>query len=235
MTTQAEAANLPLRLLGGLAIHLRGDRRQHALLGRPYKDIDVITYRSHRKQLAMFMDRMDYVADREFNTLHGDSRLLYWDDAHERQLDVFLDKFDLCHVVPIAQRLLQDPLTIPLAELLLTKLQIVELNEKDQRDIVALFYANDVGDSDGDRINASIAAKLCAADWGLWRTATASLQRVYGAVDSYPLTSTEKALVRNRMDLIRKRLEDEPKTRRWRIRARVGDRVRWYEEPDEVV
>jgi len=124
--------------------------------------------------------------------------------------------------------------TVPLAELLLTKLQIIEVNEKDVRDTVLLLYGHDVGEHDDDTVNAARVAELCAADWGLWRTITANLERCREHVDNYELGPEAQQRVSGRFDKLLARIEDEPKSRGWKLRAKVGERKRWYELPEEV-
>ena len=124
--------------------------------------------------------------------------------------------------------------TIPLAELLLTKLQVVEFTDKDMRDTVALLVGHEVGDHDGETINAAVIAALTADDWGLWRTTQLNLERLRDGVRTLDLPEADRQLVLARVDSLWKRIEDEPKSRRWRLRSRVGDRKRWYQVPDEV-
>jgi hypothetical protein len=139
----------------------------------------------------------------------------------------------MCHEIPLEQRLTVNAGTVPLAELLLTKLQIIELNEKDVRDTVALFHEHEVtGDDSG--VNAARVAELCGADWGLWRTITANLENVRAHLDRYALAPDESARVNARLEAVEERIEAAPKSRAWRLRARVGERVKWYETPEEV-
>jgi len=127
-----------------------------------------------------------------------------------------------------------DDRTIPLAELLLTKLQVFELTHKDLNDIATLLNGHDVGDADGETINGDFVAKLTADDWGLWRTVKMNLERVREQIDSLSLDAAARARVLERADAVWERIEREPKSRKWRVRDRVGDRKRWYEVPDEV-
>jgi hypothetical protein len=168
-----------------------------------------------------------------FNALHGTRRLLFYDETNGRKLDVFVGTFSMCHEIPIADRLERDPLTVPLAELLLTKLQIVQLTDRDQQDIYNLTYHHDVGDG-GDGIEADFIARLCARDWGLWRTARATIERCAADVGGYGLDAAAANVIGERLDALWRRIEAEPKTTGWRLRNRVGDRVRWYSEPEET-
>ena len=167
-----------------------------------------------------------------FNALHGARRLLFF-DPNERKLDVFIGDFSMCHVIPIADRLERDPLTIPLAELLLTKLQIVELNETDQRDIYNLTYHHGVTSGDGTGIEGDFIAGMCAKDWGLWRTAKGTIERLQTNLAGYNLDAAASSLITERLNALWAEIENAPKTAKWRLRNRVGDRVRWYDEQEE--
>jgi hypothetical protein len=124
--------------------------------------------------------------------------------------------------------------TVPLAELLLTKLQIVQLNEKDVRDTVLLFHGHEVADHDDDAVNAQRIAELCAEDWGLWRTITANLTRCEEMLGEYALPEQERTRVADRVRAVLHRIEEAPKSRGWKLRAKIGERKRWYELPEEV-
>lgn len=230
----AEARGLPLRLIGGLAVQLRAPAGPHPALARTHKDIDFVTARGKARQVTELMRARGYCANEEFNAVNGHRRLLFYDFANERQVDVFVGSFEMCHVIPVAERLTLDQVTVPLAELLLTKLQVVQLNEKDQRDILALLLHHDVGDADGDAINGASIGRLCAADWGLWRTSKMNLERSAEALDGYGLDDDERKLIAARIDRLRSLIEEAPKTVKWKLRDRIGDRKQWYEEPEEV-
>jgi hypothetical protein len=169
-----------------------------------------------------------------FNAMHARERALFFDDHHGRQVDVFIDSFRMCHQIPLADRLKGHDQTVPLAELLLTKLQIIELNEKDVRDTVLLLHGHPIDDHDDDAVNGAQIAQLCANDWGLWRTITANLERCRSHVSDYALDQSAHDRVHTRFDELLGRIEEEPKTRGWKLRAKVGERKRWYELPEEV-
>jgi hypothetical protein len=230
----ANARGLPLRLIGGLAVQLHAENGLHPRLRRDPKDIDFATLKGKGVAVEELMKSMGYAPDAEFNQLNGHRRLLFYDRAHNRQVDIFVGAFEMAHVVPITERIQLDPVTIPLAELLLTKLQVVHLNEKDQRDIIAILYHHSVGASDENAINGGYIAELLAIDWGLWRTTKLNLERTSTALPGYGLEADEQELVRERLADLWRRIESEPKSTRWKLRARIGDRVRWYEDPEEV-
>jgi hypothetical protein len=230
----AAAQALPVRVVGGLAIRLHASGSPRPSLTRTFKDIDLVTERGRSKDVSAFIASLGYVPDPTFNTMNAGRRGLFYDVDNNRQLDLFIGSFEMCHRLPIADRLGVDSQTVPLAELLLTKLQIVELNEKDLRDIIALLVDHEVGAHDADTVNAAYVAKLCSDDWGLWRTCKLNIERARESLVHFELSDEERATLVRRLDALWGHIEEAPKSRRWKLRDRVGDRVRWYEEPEEV-
>lgn len=231
---EAERENVALRLLGGVAVKLRAPDGLDPAFEREYADLDWIAPKGKSAQVQRFLESLGYAPQTRFNALYGRERLLYFDEKHGRQVDVLIGTFKMSHEIPLGDRLALEPLTIPLAELLLTKLQIVQLNEKDVRDALAILHDHPVDERDGDAINAARIAKLCASDWGLWRTFTANLAALEGHVDRYELPDESKARIAERIDEILARIEREPKGFGWKMRAKIGERKRWYDLPEEV-
>jgi hypothetical protein len=230
----AESADVTLRVLGGVAVQLHTDGEVHAELARPCRDIDLVTTKKQGRASAAVLRDLGYEPNTRFNAMHGSTRLVFYDREHGRQVDVFVGEFRMCHAIPIADRLHLERETVPLAELLLTKLQIVQLNEKDVRDALLLVHGHEVGDGDGDMINGARIAALCAGDWGLWRTITANVETVLGHAGGYDVPDTDRERIAARLREVLVRVEEEPKTRGWRLRAKIGERKRWYELPEEV-
>jgi hypothetical protein len=201
-------------------------------LRRPYADIDLVTVGRAREGVVELMGALGYAGDREFNTLYGQRRLLFWDDGNERQVDVFVDEAVLCHRIDFRRRIELVPTTLPLSDLLLMKLQVVETNEKDFLDVCAILADHDLGPGEGSVDSAYLAA-LAAADWGLWRTLGMVAERGEGfALGLAGFAGGE--LVASRLRRLREELDAAPKSRGWKMRARVGDRKRWYELPEEA-
>jgi hypothetical protein len=230
----AASEGIPLRVLGGVAIHLRAPRPLPAALARTYGDVDFVTAKGSSGAVQSLLRDAGYEPHMAFNALHGTERLLFFDNGNERQVDVFVGGFSMSHKVPVAERLELEPDTLPLAELLVTKLQIAELNEKDVRDALALFHGHPVAEHDGDAINAARVAEMCRSDWGLWRTITGNLTACRDHLPRYELPGEEAARLRAEMDALLDRIEAEPKSRAWKLRARIGERKRWYTLPEEV-
>jgi hypothetical protein len=222
-----------MAVLGGVAVRLRAPEVPSGL-DREYKDIDLAVPKGYARDAAKLLDGAGYDPEIAFNAMNGKERLLFHDDEHGRHVDVFIGRFRMCHEISFGNRLTQGQRTLPLAELLLTKLQIIELNEKDVRDALLLFHGHKVADRDGDAINATRIAELCADDWGLWRTITANLVRCGELLQDYTLAQHERERIGQRLGTVLQRIEVAPKSRSWKLRAKIGERKRWYELPEEV-
>lgn len=227
----AREAGLELRLLGGVAIGLRCPSARRGPLARSYKDIDFIARGRDRRRVEELFAAIGYRPESEFNTLHGQHRLFFLDPEHDREADVFLDTVAMCHELDLRDRLAVDDPTLPLADLLLLKLQVVEAGERDLKDGVALL--SDHGFA-REAIDLDYIAAILAGDWGWWRTATLGLERLRAFARELP--GLERGdVVEDRVAEALERLESCPKTRRWKLRAKVGERVRWYELPEEAL
>jgi len=204
-------------------------------MGRAYTDIDFAGYRSQAKDIRILMAGLGYEEEREVFIVSEGDRSIYNNDKIDLHVDVFYDKLDFCHLISWTGRLEVDSPTIPLAEMLLEKMQIVKINEKDVIDTIMLLLEHSLGDKDDGIINIARVAQLCAKDWGLWRTMTMNLDKVKRLAVGYEqLTNDNKSDVSAQVDKILARLEAEPKSMQWRLRDRVGDRVKWYKDVDEV-
>jgi hypothetical protein len=229
----ASQAGVPLRLLGGVAVRLKAPEIPPSL-ARDYKDIDFAVTKKGSGAADRLLRNAGYEPNVAFNAMHARERGLYYDDANGRQVDLFIHAFRMCHEIPLGDRLEVETQTVPLAELMLTKLQIIEVNEKDIRDTVLLFHGHPIADHDDGAVNGAHIAALCADDWGLWRTITANLERCRGHVGDYDLPAEDRTRIEASFDELLERIEAEPKSRGWRRRAKTGDKKRWYELPEEV-
>ncbi len=233
------AAEVSARLIGGMAIRLLLGARLDPIFEREIGDLDFVCAAGAGRKLGEVLTAAGYQDDEQFNALNGARRMLFFDPAHGRQIDVFVGSFEMCHELPLAERLDARPGTLPAAELLMTKLQIVELNPKDQRDSLALLDGAEVGDGDhaadgSDAINAARIASLTAADWGLQRTFELNFERLGVAAGELELEPARRAEIADRIGRLERAMDEAPKSRRWKLRARIGERKQWYEEPEEV-
>ena len=233
---EAAGRSLPIRLLGGVAIWVRASGEARAALGREYPDLDFVAHKRQSRSLRDLLEEQGYVPERVFNATHGAKRLLYHAPDGAHHVDVFLDVFEMSHTLDLSSRLEVEEETLPAAELLLTKLQVAEINRKDVSDAVMLLWDHELSEADGPGLlNVARAADLCGADWGLYTTITDNLNRARELAPELVSGADDRQRIGGRIDELRRRLEEAPKSMSWRMRARVGRRVRWYEVPEEVV
>jgi hypothetical protein len=232
----ADAAGLAIRAVGGVGVALIAPTIGYLQPRRAYHDIDLVAP-AGSAAISRLMVGLGYEPAREFNILNGSERLLFHDEAG-RRVDVFIDTLRMCHELPFRDRLSAWPWTLPPADLLLTKLQIVELTDRDVQDVQALLADHELSENDREGIELSRIRELCAQDWGWWRTVDDNLAALIarwieptGEFDA-PVGVRSRGLGRAR-DL-RMSLGACPKSIRWRLRSLVGPRMRWYDLPEEV-
>jgi hypothetical protein len=233
-----------LRVLGGVAIALRASPQTPRALLRASNDLDLAVAEGAGRRASEVLLSAGLVALSErFNALHGHRRLVFVDaEDPSAKVDVFVGDLEMCHTVPLRHRLERDPLTLTPTDLLLSKGQIVRLTAKDRLDLYCLLWNHEVAaaqtdDSEraaGDVIDVGYVAQLCAHDWGWWRTLTANLEVCAQALPELALPDAESAPIAARLAALGDAVQAAPKSLRWRARSRVGDRVRWYEEPEEI-
>ncbi len=232
----ANDAGVPLKLLGGQAVRcLTPDFPPRVRSGQ---DMDFASVSSAKKPVMDLLGDLGFEGDRRFNTMHGHKQMYFVSPASGTAVDVIMDQLHMCHVLEFKDRISRMPMTLDVTDLLLSKLQVVEQNEKDVHDIVYLLAGHEVrtGDDAGS-IGLDRLGRVVADDWGWWRTVTGNLDRVVELVrgdlarlvpSNAPFDPVEQALA------LRAHADAVPKSLRWKIRSRVGERVRWYELPEEV-
>jgi hypothetical protein len=233
----AADAGVTLRLTGGVAVSARSPSALRAPLRRAYGDIDFVAASRDAHALGELMPQLGFAADDEFNLLHGQRRL-YFRDERGFEADVFLDRIEACHTLELRDRLTIADRTLAPADLLLSKLQVVETNHKDYQDALALLVDHDLT-PDEQGISLPRMIEVCAADWGWWRTVTMVAGRAREAAAKLAAESDEETragLTRadERLQTLIEELDATPKSRRWKMRAKVGDRKRWYELPEDI-
>jgi hypothetical protein len=236
LVDEAAGRNLVLRLLGALGIQRRCPSSWSIAerAGRITGDIDLVGQGRQWSDLVSLFESLGYQVDERWAMLHGKDRLIFFHPTGFR-VDVFLDKLNMAHVLDLKERLDIHPVTVPLADLLLQKLQIVEFTSKDAIDILVLLREHPLSDGE-DAINVAYLTGLLAHDWGFWHTATRNIAHVRDEWLSDPqvLGDGDRNVVRIRLEALLGRLEAEPKSLRWKLRARIGTRVRWYQDVDEL-
>ena len=231
----AAAQSIPVRLIGGVAIWLRASPAARAALGRTYPDIDLVAHKKQSRKLRTVLEDEGFEPERVFNATHGARRLLYHGPGGW-QVDIFLDTFEMSHTLDLGTRLEAEPETLAAAELLLTKLQIAEVNAKDLSDTAMLLWDHEPAPADGPGLlNLGPVVTRCAADWGLYTTVTDNLAAGAEQLRSLAVPEADRARIAARVAAITDALAAAPKSARWQLRAKVGRRKRWYETPEEVV
>jgi hypothetical protein len=230
----AAAAGHKLKILGGLGVRvLCPDFPPRQRAGQ---DIDFACLGKERRRVADHLEQAGCEPDKRFNNLNGD-RQMYFTAPSGRPIDLMVDKLSMCHVLDFRPSFGSGSATLDPADLLLSKLQIVELNAKDAHDIFHLLSGVPIGrDSVRPAIDPDRFGSVLASDWGWWRTVTGSLAKLPGLLAEQPNLTPP----RPRYDPLAqaKQLHDVadsvPKGLKWKLRSNIGDKVRWYELPEEV-
>ncbi len=200
--------------------------------------MDFASVSTAKAPVMEFLATRGFLGDRRFNTIHGDRQMYFTTPDGATSVDVVMDRFRMCHVLDFKDRIDRMPFTLDVTDLLLSKLQVVEQNEKDVQDIVYLLAAFEVRPGDvPETIGLDRVGEVVSADWGWWRTVTRNLDRVIELAGGdyrhlVPAPAPYPAIDQARR--LREHAEATPKSLRWKLRSKVGDRVQWYELPEEV-
>ena len=233
----AAEAGYQLKILGGLGVRVLCPDFPPRL--RAGQDIDLACQGKGRRKVADYLESAGCEPDKRFNNLNGD-RQMYFNAPSGRPIDVMVDRLSMCHTLDFKPSFSSASANLPTlapADLLLSKLQIVELNAKDAHDIFHLLSGVRVGrDSARPSIDPDRFGAVLAADWGWWRTVTGSLAKLPDLLSSQPSLAPPyprfDALTQAKQ--LHEVAETVPKGLKWKLRSNVGDRVRWYELPEEV-
>lgn len=244
----ADQDGLLLRLMGGMAVRAHAPEWTHRTR-RVEVDLDFATRSKDRKAVFALLEREGYTPDKRHNALFGQHQGYFVDEARRRPVDVLVDKLEMCHRIEFADRLSASRPTLPVADLLLSKLQIVKINRKDVLDALVLLAEHALAQDDGAQESTQGAGAISlprilshtSSDWGWWRTVTGNLKVLQDYLDS---EFTEADLdvgprpvryqVRDQLAGLRDAIEAAPKSTRWKLRSRIGERQQWYVEPEEV-
>ena len=237
LVEEGQKRGIVMRVMGPLALHYYFPdqidlyAKLERLGERYFTDIDYAAYGKGRKHMINFMKDMGYEADQQTMVISGKTRHIYY-AGPVPMIDVFFDKLDYCHPIEYDGRLEKDQWSVPLSDILLQKLQIVEINDKDLKDIEYLFVTCELGSDDDKKINQDYVAKRFADDWGFWYTATQlNLPKVKTHCDEVPaLTPEMRERIKRQADALLARVEAEPKTKGWNKRAKKGASKIWYNE-----
>ena len=245
----ADGDGLLLRLMGGMAVRAHAPEWTHRTR-RVDVDLDFATRSKDRKSVFALLEREGYTPDKRHNALFGQHQGYFVDEARRRPVDVLVDKLEMCHRIEFGDRLAKSTPTLPVADLLLSKLQIVMINKKDVLDALILLAEHPLGQDDGEvdssrglaAISLPRILSFTSNDWGWWRTVTGNLKVLDRYLDS-DFTEADMDVGGGRPVLFDPRVQVEalgaaieaaPKSTRWRLRSTVGERQQWYVVPEEV-
>jgi hypothetical protein len=236
----ADDRKVPLRIMGGAAIRMHCPENEalyQTLKRTPKHDMDFVTYAKFRpltKQLFVELGYEPYIS-LMLTGATGRHRQIFNDKEGNKAIDVFLGKLEMCHVIDFEGRLEADTPTVPLAELLMQKLQVVQTNEKDLQDAIILLREHEIGEADKEQINAPYVAKTLAGEWGFYYTVTTNFRKIKDFTQKHDgLSQGDKKVILERIDKLQKIIEEAPKTLAWRLRAKAGPSVKWYNVVEEV-
>jgi len=234
LITKAKQEGLELRLLGGLAIaYLSPNGRAIEPFHRESHDIDLFSLRSYGKKISSFLEANGLEPDKRFNALYGTERQQYYYKGVK--VDLLLDEFRMSHRLLLKHRIGISDITLPPSDILLTKLQIAEINEKDIKDVLALLYDLKMGNADTHTmIDAGYIADILANDWGFYKTATINLEKINRYLESLNIEKEIRKSISSEIEYLKNAIELRPKSINWKLRAKIGEKVRWYELPEEL-
>jgi hypothetical protein len=236
---EAQKQDISLRVMGPIALHFHFPQyvdlyyRLERLGDRVFTDIDFASYGKHRGKMIDFFKKQGYEIEKQALLVLGQQRHIYFGGAVP-MIDIFFDALDMNHKVDYTNRLQLHPYCVSLTDLLLQKLQIVQINEKDLKDCLLLFTAAAVDTTELNVINASYVARIMANDWGFYHTSTSNLEKVKKIAEMTPvLTPDQRDTICSRVDRVLSVIENEPKTFKWKMRAKTGTRKLWYNEVND--
>lgn len=239
LVEEAKKRKIHLRLLGAIAFQFHCPKFSYlsAKLERVLTDIDFAGYSKEKEEATKMMKEFGYEDDPTVTALFGHKRLIWDNKSNGVHIDIFMDKLEMNHDIPFKDRLDLDPLTISLADMLLEKMQIVQVNEKDYIDTMMLIREHAIGENGNapETIDAGYIAKLLSSDWGFYYTVTTNLGKVQNRLAQYnELTDEDRNQITMKIGTLLKLIEGQPKSFSWKMRAKVGSKSQWYRDVEEV-
>lgn len=232
-----EEKGIILRLMGATAVKMHCPKFGYLFKGmeRSLTDLDFMSYSGCNRFMKKFFTELGYIPNERVIAFYGATRHIYHNDEKHWHADIFFDALDMCHKINFRNRLELDCPTITLTDILLEKMQIVKINPKDIKDSIVMLREHEMGETEKETINMRCIADLMAGDWGFYYTVTTNLNKLKEFVGEFePLTEEDKKDVSAKIDKLLEAIESKPKSLKWRMRARVGTKRKWYQEVEEV-
>ncbi len=234
---KAKEFDCTIRVIGSIAFRIKAPEYSYIEYEneRYLTDIDFVTYKRDILKVQDLFFSMGWQEDQGVLRLFGDKRRIFYHPEEDLHSDIFIDKLRFCHEVDFRKRLEIDNPTISLIDLILEKLQIVQINKKDLIDIMILLRKYEVASKvkDNDKIDASHLADICARNWGWWKTATGNLEKVKRFSGEY-LNSEDAQIIKEKVDILLQKITEHNKSLKWKFRSLFGEKFKWYNEVEEV-
>ena len=229
--------NCTIRTIGSIAVRIKASEYSYIQYRnkRFIADFDFVTYSKDIIKVQDMFFSLGWTEDQGVLRLFGDKRRIFYHPDKSIHCDIFLDKLRFCHEIDLKKRLEIDNPTISLNDLILAKLQIVEINKKDLVDIMTLFrkYEISVNDQNSKHINGKYLATLCGRDWGWWKTVTTNLHKIIQFSSEY-MDKDDAIIVQQRSKMLLGYIKNQGKSLKWKIRAMFGESFKWYNEVEEI-
>jgi hypothetical protein len=233
---EATKRGITMRILGAIAFRTHCPKFKYLeySLGRVLSDIDFAADGRHSMKISQLFQELGWEENQAIKLFTSGKRMIFY-SPNSIHSDVFFEKLEFNHKISFKDRLKIDFPTISLVDLLLEKMQIVKINEKDIIDTLILLREHEVGSGDKETLNIDYLAQLCGNDWGLWKTVTMNLKKTRDYIDHFKaLSSDDQDNIKIKIHQLLDRIEREPKSAKWKIRATIGERKRWYREVEEL-
>src|SRR5947208_2932186 len=224
LVEQARQQGIEFRILGSLAyrLHCPAHIGLFEEMQRDLTDVDLAADSRQRKEARRFLEGRGYVIDHDLLVTTEGKRYAFTEPGSGMVVDIFFDELFFCHPIPLRDRLGLDYPTITPTDLLLEKTQIVEINPKDIKDSLVLLLEHPLDSNAPDAVDAGYVARLLAGDWGFWYTVTTNLEVLRRHLADGGLGAEQAATVEQRIGELEQAIEEEPKTGKWKLRARIG-------------
>ncbi len=196
--------------------------------------LDFASRASQSDAVARLFERMGYQSNQRFNEMYGTRRLNFLHSVRDISADVYLDAFEMYHRLDLTALLSQEATILPETPLALFRLQLVEMPSSALSELCALLLEHELSvGPEEEKIDASEVTRVCADDWGWYKTVTTNLDQLVTFAPT-ALSPSESDTVIDRVQRLRQSIDGAPKSLRWQTRARIGETMRWYETPLSV-
>lgn len=228
------ARRIVARLFGGLSIEVIAPWKDIFGIDRPVKDIDIIVPRSSMITAMDVLSIDGWKMNGRNQRINSGILVCAIDNTSGTRLDMYADPVILNQTLYFGQRLRILEKTLTPVDLLISKLQIVNITDRDLDDICALAGGCQVAAVDSpSTLNAERLKIICSNSWALQYTSIGNLDAAERRAGTHRDIQEERlARILQNVSLLRNICTDCPKSWTWRLRAKIGPLLPWYEQID---